>query len=619
MHPSLALPGERQLAHARLLRARGASLPPSGQPSVDVLDSWARSQGHGLDFAARHVTPRVQGQELARRRERAELVRRLARAEMETLSQQIAGSNFLLAFADQDGVILDLVADNRFAMNGDTADIAPGSLWSEAVCGTNGLGTALASGRSVAISGLEHYFLALGRISCTATPVRDAHGELVGVLDASSCFESRQLHTQALVQMAATHLENGLMAHQMRDQLLLAIHPRAEFLGTLSAGLLVFDVAGRLLALNARGRQLLQGLDATPGQPFEALFDAPYERWLAQLGPGGDHRLRDRLGSVLVARCVHRPAPRAAVPRPIAQPEATADAAACAQDPDVEQAYATVAAAVRLKVPVLIHGETGSGKELLARHAHTASGRSGAFVAVNCGAMPAELFEAELFGHVAGAFTGARREGSPGLIASADGGTLLLDELGELPLPLQAALLRFLDDQQVRAVGALQSRRVDVQLVAASHVDLDEAVAARRFRADLLYRLNTVRVALPPLRQRRDFAAVARRVLADIDPVARLDDEAVARLARHPWPGNFRELRAVLTRALLASGRQRLGLAEVAPLLPAAVPAPASALQLGATELVWREFERSGRSVSLTSRRLGISRTTVYRHLKLRG
>jgi transcriptional regulator with PAS, ATPase and Fis domain len=276
-----------------------------------------------------------------------------------------------------------------------------------------------------------------------------------------------------------------------------------------------------------------------------------------------------------------------------------------------------VEAAVRRSLPVLLLGETGTGKEMLARHAHRASGRQGAFVAVNCGALPAELIEAELFGYVGGAFSGARREGSIGLIASADGGTLLLDEVRELPLPLQASLLRFLDDRQVRPVGGTATRVVDVQLLAATHADLDAEAAAKRFRADLLYRLNTVCVQLPPLRERSDFATAVRAVLAAVDSAASITDEAIDRLAAHGWPGNFRELRSVLTRALL-QGSSRIQAAAVAPWLPAPAAAPAapgSALQQGAADLVRREFQRCG-SVSATARALGISRTTVYRHLR---
>jgi transcriptional regulator of acetoin/glycerol metabolism len=527
-------------------------------------------------------------------------------------------------------VILDLYTDNRFSMSSADTGIVAGSCWAEALVGTNGLGTALATGRSVAVTGLEHFFLKLGDVSCTATPVRDAQGEVVGVLDASSYFESRQRHTQALVQMAATHIENGLLAHQMRAQWLLAIHPRAEFLRTLSAGLLAFDEAGRLLASNARGRQLLQGLDAAPGTAFEALFGESFEIVTARLERQGEQRLRDLLGSSLVAACVGRPPLRRAARPPAAAPAAV-DAGAAPRarlapppvgavrevvldDPVVADAYRLVEAAARIEAPLLLCGETGTGKEMLARHAHRSSGRSGAFVAVNCGALPDELIEAELFGYVGGAFSGARREGSIGLIASADGGTLLLDEVCELPLQLQASLLRFLDERSVRPVGGTTSRAVDVLLLAATHADLDAAVAARRFRADLLYRLNTVRVELPPLRLRRDFAAAVHSVLAALDRTACIGDDAVARLALHRWPGNFRELRSVLTRALL-HGNGRIAAGDVERWLPAAGTLPASALQQNAGELVRREFERC-RSVSQTARVLGISRTTVYRHLR---
>ena len=667
MTAPMSMNDERTLAHARAVRARGVALPPEGLPAALILDSWARCMDAGLAPTAAFSVPVVEAPDLARRRERSEFVRRLAQAELETLSRQIAGSNFLLAFADCDGVILDLYADNRFAMSGADAGILPGSLWTENVAGTNGLGTALATSAAVAVTGMEHYFLTLGDVSCTAAPVRDARGLVVGVLDASSYYQSRQRHTQALVQMAATHIENGLLAHQMRGHWLLALHPRPEFLGTLSAGLLAFDGGGQLASVNGPGRSLLAGLDTVRGTCFEELFGEPLEHVLARLHLGGDVRLRDALGSVLVARLVGRPAAAlqarqglnghtsAAPPRlqrrqgdGVQAAAAAGDAAAAAVrdapaflagDPAVAQACRLVEAAVQMQVTILLQGETGTGKELLARHAHRSSGRRGDLVAINCAAMPGDLFEAELFGHVGGAFTGARREGSPGLLVAADGGTLLLDEIRDLPLHLQAALLRFLDDQQVRPVGGQTSRRVDVQLLAATHADLEEAVRTRAFREDLWHRLNTVRVTLPPLRNRRDLPEAVRWVLGNIERRLEITDSAVAYLARHPWPGNFRELRAVLTRALLHRAAQHqirldqqehqdqrdqrvhrdqpLNRADIEAVLHTdGPPLSASRLQRGAAELVRIEFERSGRSVSQTARTLGVSRTTVYRHLR---
>ncbi len=629
-----------QTAHDWALRARASRLPPGGVPAPVILDSWVRSLQGGLDAAAPLLVGVVEAADLARRRSRAGLVRRLAQAQMETLVQQIAGSNFLLAFADPDGVILDSFADNRFALSGDASNIVAGSRWSEALCGTNGLGTALACGRSVAVSGAEHFSLALDSLTCTASPVRDAAGDVVGVLDASSYYAARQQHTQALVQMAATHIENDLLLHQMRQRWVLALHPRAEYLGTLSAGLLAFDDAGRLCALNGRAQHLLAGLGPLRGCPFETLFDAPFTRSLGSLLPGAELALRDRLGSALVARILGRPDAGAVTARPVLRPPAALqlEPGFLAEDAAVAAACRTVQAAVRMGVPVLIQGETGTGKELLARHAHQASGRRGPFVAVNCGALPDELFEAELFGHVGGAFTGARRDGSIGLIASADGGTLLLDEVRELPLHLQPALLRFLDDQLVRPVGGTQSRRVDVQLLAACAVDLEVEVAARRFRDDLMYRLAVIKVALPALRQRQDFAQAARQTLAALDPDASLGEAALARLARHAWPGNFRELRAVLTRAVLACRAQGrapdLQADDLAAQLPDANRPVSAGPQLAdlcgqasagqtlhdhAMLLVQQAYEDSGHNISRTAQTLGISRTTVYRHLRQGG
>ena len=219
-------------------------------------------------------------------------------------------------------------------------------------------------------------------------------------------------------------------------------------------------------------------------------------------------------------------------------------------DPAIAAIVRQVERAASRKMPILIRGETGTGKEQLARHAHAASGRSGSFVAVNCAALPDSLIEAELFGYSEGAFTGARKGGSPGLFKEADGGTLFLDEIGDMPVTLQAVLLRFLDDWTVRPVGGAR-RLVDVLLVSATNANLDEFVTKGRFRSDLLFRLNTLEVTLPPLRERSDFAEICRHLIEKIDPSADLTESAIDRLSGLHWGGNIRELRNVLSRLSL--------------------------------------------------------------------
>jgi DNA-binding NtrC family response regulator len=223
--------------------------------------------------------------------------------------------------------------------------------------------------------------------------------------------------------------------------------------------------------------------------------------------------------------------------------------------PAMAELHGRIQRLAHTSMPILICGETGTGKELVAQALHDGSGRSGAFVPVNCGSIPKELVESELFGHERGAFTGALTRRA-GVFEEASGGTLFLDEIGELPLSLQTRLLRALESRRVRPVGSNREIAVDVRVVAATHVDVRAAVRAGRFRADLFYRLGTD-LPVPPLRERRgDIPLLAAHFLDELGPEAgraTLSQEAIPRLEAHAWPGNVRELKHVLHRALLLS------------------------------------------------------------------
>jgi transcriptional regulator of acetoin/glycerol metabolism len=285
-----------------------------------------------------------------------------------------------------------------------------------------------------------------------------------------------------------------------------------------------------------------------------------------------------------------------------------------ARDPTVRAIVRQVETAAVRKMPILIRGETGTGKEQLARHAHATSRRTGAFVPVNCAALPESLIEAELFGYASGAFTDARRDGAIGLVQEADGGTLFLDEIGDMPIALQAVLLRLLDDWTVRPVGGVRTK-VDVFLVSATNASLDRAIAEGRFRSDLLYRLNTLEVTLPRLRDRVDFDAIIHHLLHAIDPACRITPATIAHLAARPWPGNIRELRNVLARFTLAATN---GVIDDAAVESTSHPPPLTAsgslhdIQRARILVVYGE---TAGNVSETARRLGVSRNTIYRAL----
>lgn len=281
-------------------------------------------------------------------------------------------------------------------------------------------------------------------------------------------------------------------------------------------------------------------------------------------------------------------------------------------------------------VPVLLTGETGTGKGLVARTLHALSARAGGpFVTVNCAALPEALLESELFGHVKGAFTGATQD-RPGLFAEADRGSLLLDEIGEMPVALQSKLLHVLESGAVRAVGASRERRVDVRIVAATHRDLRQRVREGTFREDLLYRLDVVPVHLPPLRERQEdlpllveqFLAVARaRYPAAV--VERIAPEALGRLLEHGWPGNVRELAHVVERTVLLCRHAEVTADDLPPLArEAARPAPfggSADAVLPVRELQRRyarwALGRCGGQRGRTAERLGIDPKTLAKWL----
>jgi len=277
-------------------------------------------------------------------------------------------------------------------------------------------------------------------------------------------------------------------------------------------------------------------------------------------------------------------------------------------------------AAAQGRVPILLQGESGTGKEVLARAIHTWSGRGGAFVAVNCGAIPENLVESELFGHRKGAFSGAQRD-RPGLIRSSDAGTLFLDEIGDLPLAAQAALLRALQEREVLPVGATRPERLDLRVVAATHRDLDRMVGERTFRHDLLARLRGVVLELTPLRERlEDIPLLLATLLRKLSPQrtdVTLSPEAARSLLEYEWPLNIRELEQAMAGALVLSGEGTIAREH----LPAALrEAPREAPQRELTvdemrhrnELIALLRQHRG-NLSSVARAVGKGRTQVVR------
>ncbi len=291
--------------------------------------------------------------------------------------------------------------------------------------------------------------------------------------------------------------------------------------------------------------------------------------------------------------------------------------------------------AARSRDIVLLEGETGTGKDVLARAIHNqGTRRPGPFVAQNCAALPESLLESELFGFVRGAFTGADHP-HPGLFTQADGGTLFLDEISAASLPVQAKLLRVLEDGAVRPLGGTRAATVDVRVIAATNRDLRQAAQEGSFRADLYYRLEQLRIRLPPLRERReDVASLAQHFLRELaarDGTAprTLDARALRALEDYPWPGNIRELKSEIHRvASRAEGRQRVTLDFVSPWIVAAAAGPAGTEGDRPLKQIVREVEvaiiharlrEHGYQRTATARSLGLSRESLWAKMRQLG
>lgn len=665
------------MRHADRHADRILELVRSGRPEIGsdiVAQSWGRCiNEYRLHPAKPHDPVFISRVELEERRARQADIIACARYEMTTLYQQLADVESAVVLTDTDGVIIHMVSSPEFAAEVGPLGLRVGGKWSEHDAGTNGMGTCLAAGGPVSVRREDHFYTQFTQLTCSAVPVYDPSGEIAAVLDVTSRSSLMQQHLLVLLGMTARMVENRLIDARYRNAHPLHFHSRPEFVYTLHEGKLAVGDDGRILAANRSALfQLgMQSMEDIRTRKIEDLFQTSLEDMLQRSMSSSFHPVvtyranaalrffavarrpaTDAKGAPLalaagagaaesagvVAPTPQRVPPRPAVPRPAGAP------GSIFKDPRLTAHLDTARRVIARQTPVLLCGETGSGKEVFARAVHEASPHAGgAFVAVNCASLPETLIESELFGYRAGAFTGAQRTGRRGKILQADGGTLFLDEIADMPLELQARLLRVLDERQVTPLGTEETHPVDFQLISASHQHLPQRVREGRFREDLYYRLAGIELLLPPLRERSDRRDLIAHVLAtESGGVGALSAEAERLLLEHPWPGNLRQLRHVLrTAAALADGRPitrehlpsltqvvvpaapPTTVAQARPASPAAEPAAADTalpvklnpIQANERQVLLQLLEQHRWNVSNVAKALDVSRNTLYRKL----
>jgi len=609
---------------------------PGSDPSI--ARSWLRClEDYHLDPSLTMAPTVLEHGRLLESRERLQQVLHIAGNEMSSLHQQLSGAGHAVLLTDARGVILNCVTAPTERRIFERAGLWLGADWSEACEGTNGIGTCLVERQALTIHQDEHFRGRHTGLTCSASPVFDPHGELLAVLDVSSArhdvSRQSQFHTMALVNLSAKMIESCYFLRYFDNQWLLRFHLQAESVGLFSEGLLAFDGEGRVCAVNQSALNLLgHGRGSMLGQPVEAFFDCALDELLgrASVNASASWPLRTRDGRSLFALLRGQPRSHAVPVAPVPAVAEPSDAAGiCLGDERLQADFRKALRVFVRDVPLLINGETGSGKEAFAKAVHQASQRSDKpFVALNCAAIPESLIESELFGYRGGSFTGARKEGMRGKLQQADGGTLFLDEIGDMPLALQTRLLRVLEDRQVVPIGGA-AESVNVRIISATHRDLLARVQDGSFREDLYYRLNGLEIGLPALRERSDRAQLLDYLLAQEagGETVLIDEPARQTLLGFAWPGNVRQMRNVLrTLAALCDGG-RIGLEDLPAMIRQARPAAAVPVQDPSGQpledaerlalLAALELQRW--HMSHTAQQLGISRNTLYRKLRKHG
>ena len=472
-----------------------------------VANSWQRCRTLNID-ALHNSDPQDDGaRNLEQRLCEKEQLTRIARPFMQDLHHFFSGSAFQVVLTDEDGFLLEVIGDKGIVSRTRQVHLCPGSSWSEGKKGTNAIGTALVERAPVQIYAWEHFCEENQFLTCSAAPISDPEGKVIGCLDLSGDWHEANPHTMGMVVAAVRAIENQLRLELATRKLYAASRYSRALLHGIADGLVAIDCNGIVTDINARGGDIF-GVNPATAKGRSLSVVCPWNPPLLQvLKNGKDYDNQEIVISKLGKRIVSSAAPlrdedggivgAVAFFREISDRNAkhspmvychrhTFDDIA-GESPAMKAAKDWAILASACNSTVLILGESGTGKELFANAIHNTSVRGhGPFVAINCAAIPESLIESELFGYVDGSFTGAKKGGQPGKFEMANGGSIFLDEIGDMSLNVQAKLLRVLQERRVSRIGSSKETDVDIRIIAATHRDLTKDVEVGRFREESL-------------------------------------------------------------------------------------------------------------------------------------
>lgn len=541
----------------------------------EIRDSWERSYDFKINPRL-HENPYICTRtEFIQYRDKAGYLVEASRSVMNSLMEFVAGTGFVGAMADPNLCLLEVIGDKEALLWSRSARLVEGSMWSEELVGTNAGAMAVALAKPVSVFGYEHFCLFSHVAACSVSPIMD-QGRMVGVLGLLAPFNRVNNHTLGMVAAAARHIQSKIAMESARRY-------HEAVMDSMSEGLFTVDLSGTIIYMNENCARIFHlKRQSVIGRTIFDLFGHNSENhyFINKVTQGRvitDENFAliikreiihcnitcnpftnpdpDSGGSVIVIRESH--SINRLVRNYIGGGAKLTFDDIIGQDPKFMHVLKTAKAASSSLSNVLLLGESGTGKDIIAQAMHNASPRkNNSYLAINCAALPRDLIASELFGFEDGAFTGARKGGNVGKFELADQGTILLDEIGDMPLDLQASLLRVLEEKTVMRLGGTKLIPINVRVIAATNQDLEADIERNRFRRDLFYRLGVIKITIPPLRERReDIVLLAQHLVKKTckrfnKPLLTMAPDVIDAFLDYPWPGNIREMQNVIEGAL---------------------------------------------------------------------
>lgn len=595
-----------------------------------IYRSWQRSLEFNVDHTLVSNQDILSTPSLSKRRDAQESLIRASEPVMPYIFSLLGNSNYTVLLGDNDGYIIEAIGDVPFMNKAQKVNLSPGASWREEIRGTNAIGTALRDNAPISVFGWEHFIHDNHFLACWAAPIQNNLGAPLGVLDISGEATPDRQKILTIAMMGASMIEKNLRLFELENQLKFYQEGAKLASSLLQQGFLAINHNGIITDINPLGAALLgRKAENIVGQLAAEVFSTP-KGWMLN-GHSLDLRIKDRAGKEIsshLKRVVNEAGQSlgAVGTLQIAKTNSSlSDTLWIGQSELSQRTLARASKVASTHSSVLIHGESGTGKEIIALTIHQLSPRrEGPFVALNCASLPASLIESELFGYVEGAFTGARRGGKPGKFELANKGTIFLDEIGDMPLNVQVALLRVLQEKEVSRIGDTKSLKIDVRVIAATHKDLSALVEKELFRLDLFYRLKVVTLELPPLRERpediRDLVPhfIHKACESFGSPILGIQEEVYAHLITHLWPGNVRELENCIESMVALADGPILTVADLPDELQKSVlkTEPEPLLDQQTKHAILYALTQTKGKIAPAAKLLGIGRNTLYRKIK---